>query len=599
LICTPRSSPPSVLPLTSTTPPAADSTRRANVQTTLLLLPAPNAALLADLCGFLHATADAHPQPRDATRALAAAFAGLIGRDSAPTLEGVLSDAPYAILLTAILIEHHRSLFSATAALDAEADADARRFRAQMEASYKRLRANMSSAYKAERAELRQKHSEQEISALMQRRADKVRTGTLDSTSLEAVERLAAASRAASVAAAGDSQRSALSSTGGSAVVGAGDAAASRATAGGVAAAAASGGAAGAAHHDNDDDDDDYGDFADFLNSSSSDAEDSDSVATNTTTHDDDDSVSADVDDKPRRARSHQVGAPSASVSLNKSDRMRGMGSSGERTSAARPVSPLVHEAAPRVAAAAPVVSAAVDWSSDEASEEVVTSMLDEVSPRAKGAPPVVPPAPRVESPAPPAPPPPLSEEAEKAKRRLSVTAAVEASSLKQHRKSREKDKSSSRKSASSSKSSTATKEKSAKKSKHKEKKDLIVYNPKNDSHSAPKRMGRQVRTIAAVGDDGARQAVVRRRRRRCHRRAALVDVGESAHRRSHRSDQARRRRGCRYGGRVVDVAPQTRLQRRRRRRRDRVDGVDRGLCDDASTPSAPAPESAPSGRRQ
>jgi hypothetical protein len=169
---------------------------------------------LSDLCGFLHATANAHPQPRDATRALAAAFAGLIGRDSAPTLEGVLSDAPYAILLTAILIEHHRSLFSATAALDAEADADARRFRAQMEASYKRLRANMSSAYKAERAELRQKHSEHEISALMQRRADKVRTGTLDSTSLEAVERLAAASRAASVAAAGDSQRSALSSTG-------------------------------------------------------------------------------------------------------------------------------------------------------------------------------------------------------------------------------------------------------------------------------------------------------------------------------------------------------------------------------------------------
>jgi hypothetical protein len=377
---------------------------------------------------------------------------------------------------------------AAAAALDAEADADARRFRSQMEASYKRLRANMSSAYKAERAELRQKHSEHEISALMQRRADKVRTGTLDTSSLEAVERLATASRAAAVAAAaagGDSQRSALSSTGGSAV-------AAASTSSAAAAVAVS---MNAAVPIDDDDDDDYGDFADFLNSSSSDGEDSDSVATNTTTYDDDDSVSADIDDKPRRARSHQVGT--APVAM-KSDRKRGIGTSGERA-LQRPVSPLVHEAPP--VAVAPVVSAAVDWSSDEASEEVVTSMLDELSPGAKGGPPVVPPAPRVESPAPPQPPPPLSEEAEKAKRRLSVTAAVEAASLKPHRKSREKEKSS-RKSTSK---STTNKEKtssssssSSKKSKHKEKKDLIVYNPKNDSHSAPKRLGRQVRTIAA-----------------------------------------------------------------------------------------------------
>jgi dipeptidyl aminopeptidase/acylaminoacyl peptidase len=136
-------------------------------------------------------------------------------------------------------------------------------------------------------------------------------------------------------------------------------------------------------------------------------------------------------------------------------------------------------------------VSAAVDWSSDEASEEVVTSMLDDASAHARAkSPPVVPPAPRVDSPAPPQPPPPLSEEAEKAKRRLSLSTAVD----KPQRKSREKDKS--RKSGSKSKEKSSS---SSKKSKHKEKKDLIVYNPKNDTHSAPKRMGRQVRTIAAV----------------------------------------------------------------------------------------------------
>jgi hypothetical protein len=466
--------------------------RVANVRTALRLLPPLHAQLAADLAAFLHGVAATHAAPAEATRALGAAFAGLLCRDAAPTLEGVLSDAPYAILLASVLIEHSASVFDAASSTD-----DALRFRTQMDQSFKRLRASMSTAYKAERAELRQKHSEREISQLMQRRADKVRTGTLDTSSLEAFERLAASMKGKTTSSAtlSASQTSALASSSLTAAAAAAAAAADDAAAPAVASLRSSSSQkpsnellrSAMSEKFDDDDDGDFGDVvmsSDDDSSGDSDVEESHDVDDDSTSElDDKPRRASELDDKPRRTASHQVGgAKTAAARFAKTSDEFGELPSLPVVSSSRAASAVSTDALPSV----PVVAASVDWSSDDQSDEVAVTLLAEpkaASVRTSPMRPSVPaPAPSIKAPGPPP----------------SLDATKKSSGSKDGKEKKHKKSSSASSSSSSSKGAKKTTKRDGSEKKAKKKsEERVAATPLNES--SPKRLGRHVRTISSL----------------------------------------------------------------------------------------------------